>query len=166
MPHNLLLYAGAVVLFVTFWARWMAWGILCICCNYVILDDALSSNLHNLIFQVASKFKIVVGIRDLLASRTSCPFPWFILVVFDHWWKDKSLCLVLLCLSQSTKCWVIPHENDQSLLRPSLGMRLPWAHSNRTDEKTSSSKGFWKKNRAFAWGACLKFNSALSLCLS
>ena len=33
---------------------------------------------------------------------------------------------------------VIPYENDQSRLRSSLGMRLPWARSNRSDEKTLS----------------------------
>ena len=49
----------------------MARGILCKCCDDVILNDALSSNLCNLIFQVASKLKIAVGIHDLLASGTS-----------------------------------------------------------------------------------------------
>jgi hypothetical protein len=62
----------------------MARGILCACYNDVILDDALSSNLRNLICQVAIKFKIVVGISDLLASGTSCPLHWFVLVVFYH----------------------------------------------------------------------------------
>ncbi len=44
----------------------------------VILDDALSSNLHIFICQIASIFKIVVGIHDLLNSVTSCPWPWFV----------------------------------------------------------------------------------------
>ncbi len=57
---------------------------LCACYNDVILDDALSSNPHNLIHQVTSKSEIVVGIHDLLASGTSCPLPWFIWVVFYH----------------------------------------------------------------------------------
>ena len=93
MLRKLLLYAGAVALFVTFLGQWMVWGILCACCDDVILDDALSSNLHNSICQVASKFKIFVGICNLLASRTTCPLPWFVLVVFCHWWR----CLPLFC---------------------------------------------------------------------
>ena len=72
-------------------AQWTVWRILCACYNDVILDDALSSNLHNSICQVASKFKIVVGIRDLVASGTACPLPWFILVVFCHWWRRLPL---------------------------------------------------------------------------
>ena len=47
----------------------------CVCCNDVILDDALSRNWHNFIFQVASKLKIAVGIHNLVASGTVCPLP-------------------------------------------------------------------------------------------
>jgi hypothetical protein len=93
MLHELHLYVVAVVvvLFVTFQEQWMVWEILCACYDDVILDDALSSNLHNLICQVASKFKIVVGICNLLASGTSCPLPWFVWVVFYHWWRRLPL---------------------------------------------------------------------------
>jgi hypothetical protein len=49
--------------------------------NDVILVDALSSNPRILICQVASKFEIVVGIHNLLASGTSCPLPWFLWVL-------------------------------------------------------------------------------------
>ncbi len=83
---HLYVIAVVVVLFITFQEQWMVWGILCACYNDVILDDALSSNPHNLICQVASKFEIIVGIRDLLASGTSCALPWFVWVVFYHWW--------------------------------------------------------------------------------
>jgi hypothetical protein len=69
----------------------------CACYNDVILNDAFSSNPRNLICQVASKFDIVVGIRNLLASGTSCPLPWFIWDVFYHWWRHLPLhCWFLL----------------------------------------------------------------------
>ena len=70
-------------------------GILCACYNDVILDDALSSNPRNLICQVASKFKIVVGIRDLLASGTSSPLPWFVWLNFTI---DDGICHCIVSL--------------------------------------------------------------------
>ena len=95
MLRELQLHVVAVfaVLFVTFWERWMAWGILCAYYHDVILDDALSSNPRNLVCQVARKFDIVGGSCDLVASGISCPSPWFVWVVFCHWWR----CLPLRC---------------------------------------------------------------------
>ena len=136
MLGKLLLYVVSVVvvLCVTVWEQWMSWGILCTWYDDVILDDTLSSNLHNLVCQVASKLENVVGICNLLASGTSCSLPWFILVVFYHWWRCpplhcwfvESLAVAWVLILQVWSWCTLPHTPWCTVLLVLLRWPVTW----------------------------------------
>jgi len=80
-----------VALFIAFWWQWLAWGILFVCSNGVILNDVLSSSWHSSTCWVSSISWIVVDIRGLVANEISCPWFLFVWVVSYHWWRHPPL---------------------------------------------------------------------------